>query len=101
MYTYIMQRTQIYLAADEAAALDQEARRSGHTRSHLIREAIRAKYLPSDRTDDEFFAVLDAAFGAWRDRPFTGAEYTERMRPGRIHRRLIERDRLRDEDRRR
>lgn len=35
-------RTQIYLTADEQAALDRLARRSARTRSDLIREAIDA-----------------------------------------------------------
>ena len=48
MYTYIMQRTQIYLTSREAAALDAAARQTGQTRSHLIREAIEAVYLGTD-----------------------------------------------------
>jgi len=65
MYTYIVQRTQIYLTQDEAGALDREARRTGHTRSHLIREAIRDKYLASGLSDEEFERLLNEAAGAW------------------------------------
>ena len=45
MYTYIVQRTQIYLSDLDAKALDRMARRTGRTRSQLIREAIEATIL--------------------------------------------------------
>lgn len=79
MYTYIVERTQIYLSREQAAALDREAKRSGTTRSHLIREAIDRTYLATtDR--DRVAAAIRASAGAWRDRTETGAEYVERIR---------------------
>ena len=81
MYTYIMERTQIYLSRDQAAALDRESARRGQSRSHLIREAIDKTYL-SDPARDELTAALEEAFGAWKDHPETGEEYVERIRAG-------------------
>jgi predicted transcriptional regulator len=81
MYTYIMERTQIYLSAEQAAALDREARRTGTTRSHLIREAIGQAYA-ADIKREAFLAALDATSGAWRDRAETGEEYVDRIRSG-------------------
>lgn len=78
-----MQRTQIYLTPREAAALDAAARRTGQTRSHLIREAIETVYLggsePADRLD-----ALDRSAGAWVDRTEDGEAFVERLRPGRL-----------------
>lgn len=85
MYTYIMQRTQIYLSEDESAALDREARRRGTSRSHLIREAVRDRYLA--RPDvEELQAEIAAATGGWlrgddSDREL-GEVYVERIRTG-------------------
>ena len=81
MYTYIVERTQIYLSREQAAALDREARRRGQTRSHLIREAIDRVYL-SGPSKDEVLAALEASFGAWKDRSETGEEYVDRIRSG-------------------
>jgi predicted transcriptional regulator len=66
MYTYIMQRTQIYLTEDEARTLDRLAKERGQTRSHLIREAIHASY-GTQRSHRDFTRILEAAAGAWRD----------------------------------
>lgn len=82
MYTYIMERTQIYLSREQAAALDREARRRGTTRSHLIREAIEARYGP-DRDADQVREALRATAGLWSDRRETGEAYVERLRSGR------------------
>lgn len=79
MYTYIVERTQIYLSREQAAALDREARRRGTTRSHLIREAIDRSYL-TETDRDRVLSGLRAAAGAWKDRGETGAEYVERIR---------------------
>ncbi|HET8776297.1 MAG TPA: CopG family transcriptional regulator [Candidatus Limnocylindria bacterium] len=79
MYTYIMERTQIYLSREQAAALDREAKRRGTTRSHLIREAIDQTYVV-DPDRDRLLAALRASAGAWKDRRETGAEYVERLR---------------------
>ena len=79
MYTYIVERTQIYLTKAEAAALDREARRTGRTRSHLIREAIDERYVVAGGRD-ALREALDASFGAWRGRTETGEAYVERLR---------------------
>lgn len=81
MYTYIVERTQIYLTRAEATALDREAKRTGRTRSHLIREAIDDRYLVGQQPD-ELCAGLRAAFGAWKDRTMSGAEFVESLRTG-------------------
>ena len=81
MYTYIVERTQIYLSREQAAALDREARRRGQTRSHLIREAIDRVYL-SEPSIEEVLAALEASAGAWANHPESGEEYVERIRSG-------------------
>ena len=81
MYTYIVERTQIYLSREEATALDREAKRRGQTRSHLIREAIDRVYL-SEPSQEEVLEALDASFGAWKNRSESGEEYVERIRSG-------------------
>lgn len=83
MYTYIVERTQIYLSKAQAAALDNEARRTGTTRSHLIREAIEARYGNAGNDRDRIRQVLEATAGLWSDREETGTEYVDRMRSGR------------------
>lgn len=91
MYPYIMQRTQIYLTARESAALDAAARRTGRTRSHLIREAIEAVYLGGAAVRERVDA-LDASAGVWADRDEDGEAYVEAVRPGRLAER-VRRDR--------
>jgi hypothetical protein len=68
MYTYIVDRTQIYLTPEESAALEQAVIATGKTKSQLIREAIDEKY-GTRPTLEEFMAVLDRAFGAWKEEP--------------------------------
>lgn len=82
-----MQRTQIYLTPREAAALDAAARRTGHTRSHLIREAIEAVYLGGSEVTDRLEA-LDRSAGTWADRDEDGEAFVERVRPGGLARRV-------------
>jgi predicted transcriptional regulator len=81
MYTYIVERTQIYLSREQSDALDREARRRGTTRSHLIREAIDQAYVV-DPDRERVLAGLRASAGAWKDRTETGEEYVERIRSG-------------------
>jgi predicted transcriptional regulator len=88
MYTYIVERTQIYLSRAQAAALDREARRTGTTRSHLIREAIEARYGNSGADRDRIHRALETSAGLWRDRDETGADYIERIRSSRRLREL-------------
>jgi predicted DNA-binding protein len=82
MYTYIVERTQIYLSREQAAALDREAKRTGTTRSYLIREAIDRTYLATpDR--ERVLAALNASAGAWKGRRDDGEAYVEKLRTGR------------------
>ena len=87
MYMYIVERTQIYLSRAQAVALDREARRTGTTRSHLIREAIEARYGTAGADRDRINRALEQTGGLWKNRDETGVEYVERMRSGR---RLLE-----------
>jgi predicted DNA-binding protein len=87
MYTYIMERTQIYLTREQSAALDREAKRTGTTRSHLIREAIEARY-GADPDAERVQEALRATAGLWSDRSETGEQYVERIRTGRRLREL-------------
>lgn len=82
MYTYIVERTQIYLTKAQGVALDREARRTGTTRSHLIREAIEERYGTAGSDRDRIRRALEATAGLWKDRDETGVEYVERMRSG-------------------
>lgn len=84
MYTYTMDRTQIYLTKREKAALTQAAKATGRTRSQLIREAIEARYLTSQA--DDLVAALKRTAGLWADRTETGEAYVERIRSGRLAR---------------
>lgn len=82
MYIYIVERTQIYLSRDQAAALDREAKQRGQTRSHLIREAIDQTYL-AGHDADELTAALDSSFGSWKGLGVTGEEYVHDIRSDR------------------
>jgi Ribbon-helix-helix protein, copG family len=68
MYTYIVDRTQIYLTPEESAALERASIATGKTKSQLIREAIDEKFGHRPSLD-EFLAGIDAAFGAWKEEP--------------------------------
>jgi hypothetical protein len=56
-------KTQVYLAADELRALHQAAARLGRPLASLVREAVRARYLP---------ARLDGPVAIW-DGEFAGS----------------------------
>src|SRR3990172_11729893 len=87
MYTYIVERTQIYLSRAQAAALDREARRVGTARSQLIGEAIEARY-GSDADAVRIRRVLKATAGLWKDRVASGDEYVKQFRSARRLREL-------------
>jgi metal-responsive CopG/Arc/MetJ family transcriptional regulator len=89
MYTYIVDRTQIYLTREQTEALDREARRTGTTRSHLIREAVERQY--GARADARRVErALKGTAGLWKDRTDVGAEYVDRLRSGRRLRELYD-----------
>ncbi len=91
MYTYIMERTQIYLSTEEARALDRLASQTGRTKSQLVREAIDQVYVGSPQDRDRVLEAIRRAAGAWDRRKETGAEYVKRLRRGRLARQHRER----------
>ena len=97
MYTYIVDRTQIYLTPEESAALERAAITTGKTKSQLIREAIDEKY-GGQPSLEEFLAVLDRSFGAWKEEPGEDrSAYLREMRSAGA-RRLVELESLRHPD---
>jgi len=90
MYTYIMQRTQIYLTDIETSALQRLAKARGTTQSQLVREAIDLAYLSPSAPN--LLEVLASTAGSWQ-RAETGAEWVEGQRDGGLARRLREQDR--------
>jgi predicted transcriptional regulator len=75
-----MVRTQIHLSDDDIALLDGIARATGASRSELIRRAVRRQY--GEASLGERKARARRAFGAWKDREFTGDEYVRAVRSG-------------------
>jgi len=76
-----MTRTQIYLGDRERELLDRLSRTTGASTSELIRRAIRDAY-GGELSKEEKLEALEAAFGLWADRDFTGAEYVDAIRGG-------------------
>jgi hypothetical protein len=81
MYTYIMQRTQISLTAEERQSLDAEAARTGKSISALIRAAVERSYGLSHSSADDL-DLMRQSFGSWGDRDGDGATFVERIRTG-------------------
>jgi hypothetical protein len=73
-------RTQITLTDAQYARLRQESERTGLGLATLVRRALDA-FFPEGRQGDPA-QILEASFGAWKDRDFDGEEYVERLRPG-------------------
>ena len=85
-----MQRTQIYLEDEQQDRLAARARRTGRTKSDLIREAIDAyldEGLDTQEELDAFRAVIELGAGSIERLP-SGAEYVRDLRQA---------DRARDE----
>ena len=78
MYTYAMERVQIYLGRAELDLLDDVGGRTGATRSELIRRAVRDRY--GEPQADDRRAALAASAGGWRGRAFGGAGYVAALR---------------------
>ena len=85
--TYIMKRTQIYLAADQDGRLARRAIGSGTTKSMLIREAIEAYLASPDEVDQlkAFHTALEGIAEAPLSLP-DGASYVEAIRAADIAR---------------
>lgn len=81
MYTYIMQRTQISLTAEERQALDAEAARTGKSLSALIRDAVETVY-GTWRSSADDLDLMRQSFGSWADRKEDGASMVEGLRSG-------------------
>lgn len=81
-----MHRTQIYLTDDEEKALSDRSKKTGRSKSALVREAIDTTYLRGVSDPEAFLKVLKRTSGTWKDRRETGAEYVEKKRPGKLSR---------------
>ena len=68
----------MYLGREELELLDRVARRTGASRSELVRRAVRSTF--GERSKDDKLRALEASAGSWRDRSFTGADYVDSMR---------------------
>jgi Ribbon-helix-helix protein, copG family len=82
--TYIMmRRTQIYLDDEQRRKLDRVAKRTHRTVSELIREAIDVRYGAAPK-EDFLEALIDGAFGVWKDRTDLGTtdRYLRGLRRG-------------------
>lgn len=88
MYTYIMQRTQISLTAEERRALDAESARTGKSLSALIREAVESTY-GTLRSSSADLDLMRQSFGTWSHDGENGASTVEKLRSGS---RLLHRD---------
>jgi len=82
-----MIRTQIHLHAADVELLDREAAATGASRAELIRRAVREHYGESSSLAARK-ARAHRAFGAWKDRSFTGDEYVRAIRSGDMNKNL-------------
>jgi Ribbon-helix-helix protein, copG family len=78
-------RTQITLTDEQYERLRRESVESGLSIAELVRRALDGTH--GSTSVEEKRAALQASFGAWKDRDFTGAEFVDRIRrPGLGHR---------------
>jgi Ribbon-helix-helix protein, copG family len=75
-----MRRTQISLTEGQLETLRGESERTGLSIAQLIRQAVDQEYGPLPAP--ERLGQLRRAFGGWRSRRETGAEFVERVRSG-------------------
>lgn len=78
VYSDAVGRTQVYLTDEELELLDRARRRSGASRSELIRRAVRATF--GGTRGGARLAALERGAGIWGDRELSGAEYVDRSR---------------------
>ena len=62
-----MQRTTVYLDAEQAKALDRRAKDEGRTRSDLIRELIDRAWSGGDEDLEADLLAIEDSFGAMSD----------------------------------
>lgn len=76
----VVERTQIYLTAEQQRALERRVASSGRTKSDLIREALDG-YLGTQESNEEWrrkwIAAVDAIYGI---APYLPADYVEQLR---------------------
>lgn len=73
-----MHRMQIYLSEEIVELLDREVRRTGASRSELIRRAIRERFGAAG-VEGRPQALADSA-GAWAGHQMSGEAYVEALR---------------------
>lgn len=78
--SYIVKRTQIYLSEEQGRYLTRRSKETGQTVSELIRAAIDDTYLKRPMDKAERLRIVRATAGAWKDFPYTGAEWADRIR---------------------
>jgi predicted transcriptional regulator len=83
MYTYIMERTQIYLDKKHTEALDRAARKLGRSRSDLIRAAIEKEYVDKEAEKERVLAILRETAGAWGPSDEDPEAFVDSLRTGR------------------
>lgn len=81
-----MKRTQIYFDDQEVEWLKRAERRTGASRSELVRRAVRQTY--GEATVEEKLAIIKETAGMWRDRDFTAEEYVDALRGDGLEARL-------------
>ncbi len=81
IYTYIMQRRQISLTAEERKALDAVAVRTGKSVSALIRDAVEAVH-GTWRSSNDDLDLMRQSFGSWTEQSENGATMVEKLRSG-------------------
>lgn len=75
-----MHRTQITLTDGQYARLRDESSKTGRSLAELVRRALDERY--GGVSDAERLRLLESAFGAWGERPESGAAFVERVRSG-------------------
>ena len=90
MYTYIMERTQIYLDKKHTEALDRAARKLGRSRSDLIRAAIEKEYVDNEAEKERVLTILRETYGAWGPSDEDPETFVDSLRSGRRLRELYD-----------
>jgi predicted transcriptional regulator len=83
MYSYIMERTQIYQDKKHSEALDRAARKLGRSRSDLIRAAIEKEYVDKEAEKERVLSILRETAGAWGPSDEDPEAFVDSLRSGR------------------